>query len=662
MIPSSMRIFFTKNPPVTKTGKMIPSVWKKADILTDFFYSDTGEKNAINSSLQMLFDTENLYVAFSNTLPASFRSFPEKDPGIQGSAAEVFFATGKNFDQYLCVQHNEKGGFKTVINDRETVIPEIKNFFSLKEKKETCTIHSLFIIPLSLLHVDLSSRTPSIDFSAMYSHPDQMWQLSWANSHILSPDPHAGDNFYGTYLNMKYWEKAVFAKKSAPAKKISAKERMEKENRKSILYLDTAKTGRPYKNILGMNNSPRVKSAALAPLEKALFKKLAPARVRHHDAALNDCGYALIDVTRLFPLFQADHNDPQCYDFGPTDLYLRYVKECGIPIEFRFGESIEHSETTFRVAPPKDREKWVEICINILRHYMEGWANGMKLSITHASLWEEPDNKRLFSGSFDDEYLPLYRSFATALKKHFPEIKVGGPQAIRVDHLERFTAYCRKYDLPLDFLSTTSYSRIPEDFLCKAKRMRVFADHYGYKNIEIFFAEWHYRPRSWARSFLPEREKSENAAFSVSALMEMQQEVDMAYFYEWASYGFYGLYSDPHKPFMVYYALCFYTEFIRKKGRALLVNIPENAFGVKLLASREKTGKVNVLLSRFKSTVDSLEFHLPQEYKKCKMKMVTDSSPAGEKEISFRKKGKTIFSIPFPDRAFGVYLLEFDKE
>ena len=101
--------------------------------------------------------------------------------------------------------------------------------------------------------------------------------------------------------------------------------------------------------------------------------------------------------------------------------------------------------------------KWAEICVNILRHYNEGWAKGFHWNISYASLWEEPDNSSLFAGSFE-EFLELYRNFSLKIKKAFPDVKVGGPQAIASNTFRAFFSFCRTYSLPLDFAGTTNYT------------------------------------------------------------------------------------------------------------------------------------------------------------------------------------------------------------
>ena len=195
------------------------------------------------------------------------------------------------------------------------------------------------------------------------------------------------------------------------------------------------KTGGAIRNILGMCNSPTIRNVGRTETDKRLFKKLHPARVRHHDAVNENPGYEIVDVTRIFPLFHADENDPANYVFAPTDFYFQQIVDCGIPIELKFGERIEKGGQKFKVLPPSDPKKWAKICVNILRHYNEGWADGMRLGIRYVSIWEEPDNQALFVGPFE-QYLELYRETALALRRAFPEVKICGPNTMELKKLE----------------------------------------------------------------------------------------------------------------------------------------------------------------------------------------------------------------------------------
>ena len=649
------RIFFTGRKPVTPNGKRNTSVWKNADSFYDFFSLQEVETSSVKIKFSMMYDKQNLYIYSKYSMPDALRN-KETSTVTEKPQFQYLFILGKKQDnRILRIILREEGSCEVTVNGDPKEPADLKFSMSTQELRSGYKWESVLTIPFEILERKAPADGEILSFSAIHSCRNPDWEClrDW---NILTP-------LKTIYTNNDYWINGSFSEKAEIPASYSAAERLRDSYANAEITLDPEECASgPYKNILGMNNSPRISSALRVEKEKALFKKLGPARVRHHDAVLCDPGYALIDVSRIFPLFRADHNDPENYDFAPTDLYLGHVKDCGIPIEFRFGESIEHSGTTFRVNPPTDPQKWAEICVNILRHYLQGWHNGMKLDITHASLWEEPDGiYNLFTGPYE-KYLELYKCFATEVKKAFPDVKVGGPEAIALEKIDEFCAFCRKNDLPLDFLGKTAYNRrLPRDFSDQSVSMRDIARKHGYHNVEIFMSEWHMCPRSWKKNFFDDRETIENAAFSAASIMLMQDVTDMAYFYIWASAGFYGLFSDPDSPFKVYYALCLYTEFIRKNGNVLPVKMECEQPGNYYMASVDEKGTVHLLFARYISMTEQLKIQLPSGYRSCRMKTLSDESPAAEKIKEFKSDRKGSFVIPFPEKAYGVYLLEFAK-
>ena len=665
---SQFHIFAVKRMPFTPEGKSVASLWKKADSFCEPFSMTDVKKSPVKSTLSMLYDAENLYVHTMSSCPASLLCAPgEKeckkpsfqlclslDKGIP--SGERTFRIAVKGEPSLNKIQLQKGYLTQGGTCEDLQLPEVKIFSHSRESRSRFLWENNFVIPFSVLEREMPCSGESLNFTAFHHKTDSEWECIMNQAVFSLTD--------SIFSHGTSWLSGVFSEEELPVQCFSATGKIQALCRKEVITLcpeECKTTG--YKNILGINNSPRIKMSRIASnveKEQALFRQLGPARVRHHDAALCDPGFALIDVSRIFPLFRADHNDPENYDFAPTDLYLRYVAECGVPIEFRFGESIEHSERTFRVKPPADPEKWAQICVNILRHYKEGWHNGMKLDISYASVWEEPDGI-LLDGPYE-KYLEMYEHFAKAVKKEFPTLRIGGPQTISMERIKQFLAFCKEKNLPVDFIAKTAYARDPSDFSCYAKWMRSIAQKEGFKDLEIFFAEWHYSPRSFKRSFPEDCLTMANAAFSLAAILRMQGYVDMAYYYLWSSPGYYGLFCFIDAPYKVYYALCLYTEFIRKNGKALDVKLHGISQGTHFLASVTETGTVSLLLARFHSMTETLEVHLPSAYKKCRMKIVSDTSARGERVKHFRsKKDSGCFEISFEEGQHGAYLLEFER-
>ena len=69
--------------------------------------------------------------------------------------------------------------------------------------------------------------------------------------------------------------------------------------------------------------------------------------------------------------------------FHHTDKLITAAVECGAEIIYRFGESIDHTIYKRFARPPKDFEKFARICVQIIRHYNMGWANGFNYGIEY---------------------------------------------------------------------------------------------------------------------------------------------------------------------------------------------------------------------------------------------------------------------------------------
>ena len=150
--------------------------------------------------------------------------------------------------------------------------------------------------------------------------------------------------------------------------------------------------------------------------------------------------------------------------------------------------------------PPKDFAKWTNICIHIIRHYNEGWANGHHYNIKHWEIWNEPEenNIGMWVGT-QQQYFELYETAAKGIKAHDPSLKVGGSVVWMGSPLFRpFLAYCRDRKLPLDFVSWHSYPDKPQGLAGDAVTARRVFDQYGFKSTESRLTEWHPMWYKWA--------------------------------------------------------------------------------------------------------------------------------------------------------------------
>lgn len=307
---------------------------------------------------------------------------------------------------------------------------------------------------------------------------------------------------------------------------------------------------------------------------------------RTHDP--NWPGGREVDIHTIFPDFGADPGNPSSYLFAPTDDYILSLVDMEQEVMFRLGESIEHTRRKHWARRPPDPEKWAQICVGIVRHYNEGWADGFDLGIRYWEIWNEPDlGPAMWDGTFD-EYIDLYAAASRAIKSRFPDVKVGGPASVGIGvpqvegllhkPVEAFLDRCKAEGIPLDFLSWHCYMFFPGfqvDF-CKAIR-RILDEKYGMRGVELHLDEWNYagdglegilsgggeRLERFAKSVGDEAA----AAYAACFLIAMQDSpVDMTYFYSLDT-GCLGMFSPFGVPKKTYYSFLAFAELAEHPAR-----------------------------------------------------------------------------------------------
>ena len=296
---------------------------------------------------------------------------------------------------------------------------------------------------------------------------------------------------------------------------------------------------------------------------------------------LHDCGWPnpyVVDQHAVFPNPNADPTLPESYDFRLTDEYIDAVRKTGAEPIYRLGESIEHTTVKRYVHPPADMEKWAAICLGIIRHYNEGWANGFHHGIRYWEIWNEPENRPDMWTGTDEDYLRLYRTAALAIKKEFPSLRIGGPalgasgsfvdgQFVPTAFAAAFLAMCRQDEVPLNFFSWHCYTANPAELSSRSWAIRRLLDSYGFTQTENHLNEWNYLPgNTWEpvsksgtsaarQRFYLEMAGATGAAFVATSLVELQDTpVDLCNFYHGELGGF-GIFTEQGVPLKVYQAL-----------------------------------------------------------------------------------------------------------
>jgi xylan 1,4-beta-xylosidase len=328
-----------------------------------------------------------------------------------------------------------------------------------------------------------------------------------------------------------------------------------------------------------------------------------------------------VDIHTLFPDFGNDPSRPESYRFAATDDYLKSIVRVGSGIIYRLGESIEHTPRQYWVHPPADPEKWAAICVGVVRHFNEGWADGFQHNIRYWEIWNEPDVRPQMWTGTDEQFFRLYAATARAIKSRFPHLKVGGPAVggtgefregrfVEAAFAARFLDFCQSNTVPLDFFSWHRYTADPLDIPRRARAVREMLDRRGFTATESHFNEWNYLPREDWGPMLPkgagqgreawfaEMGGPKGAAFAATVLSLLQDcPVDVANYYTGEIQGF-GLFTFHGAPRKTYHAFKAFRALLETPSRVALP--PSKPDDITLLCGlAHARDKAQVLVSNF---------------------------------------------------------------
>ena len=318
--------------------------------------------------------------------------------------------------------------------------------------------------------------------------------------------------------------------------------------------VDLCRTQGKIKPMHAVNNGPVYKFAADQRITNIdHFREAGIPYARTHDAAFNATygGEHTVDITAVFPNFDADPYDPASYDFVLTDEYMKVMKLAGTEPFYRLGQKIEHQKKKYGTIPPKDFKKWAIICEHLIKHLNYGWADGHEMGIKYWEIWNEPDldpddspNKRCWGGT-KAEFFEFYHIAATHLKEKFPELKIGGPALSgKMDWAEDFLAQLKA---PLDFFSWHRYKADPHLIAQRMDETRALLDKYGFTQTESILNEWNYVTGwlgdDWINTLKAEK-GIKGAAFTAAVMCEGQKHpLDMLMYYDARPCGMNGLFK-----------------------------------------------------------------------------------------------------------------------
>ena len=291
---------------------------------------------------------------------------------------------------------------------------------------------------------------------------------------------------------------------------------------------------------------------------------------RTHDASeyIVYGGDHCVDISAVFPNFDADEDDPASYDFPVTDKYLDDMAAAGVEPFFRLGQRIEHAVRKYNIFAPRDFAKWARIAEHVILHCNEGWANGHKRGIKYWEIWNEADgdagredNPHTWGGT-PQQFYAFYETVAKHLKPRFPHLKIGGPAATgsRPKWCDEFLKYQHERGTPIDFFSWHCYAVDPAMFVKRARDYRAMMEKYGYGNAESILNEWNYAHGQAYHYSIMSLASQKGAAFLAAVMIACQAEpVDMLMYYDAKPDAhFNGVFDKvslmPAKPYYALYA------------------------------------------------------------------------------------------------------------
>lgn len=379
----------------------------------------------------------------------------------------------------------------------------------------------------------------------------------------------------------------------------------------NILTFDLTAETIPFKPMNAVNNGPihNWKRPRFSNLQSYKEAKIPYARTHDASFCANYGGEHTVDITAVFPDFDADPYSPDSYDFVCTDHYLRTIEAAGTGIFYRLGQKIEWGPKKYGTVPPKDFHKWAVICEHVIRHLTEGWADGHCYNIEYWEIWNEADGSEPYPvqdrptwGGSREEFFDFYEIAAKHLKGCFPHLKIGGPSLSgNFQWAEHFLTEMKKRSVPLDFFSWHSYLYQPEELKRRIFLVDDLLKKTGFADTESINDEWNYN-KGWLDPEFTDNFRvltsMKGAAFAMACMIVGQQSpLDMLMYYDARPSTYNGIFDFyTLEPLKTYYAIKWYSSFCQTNGE---IRTEDRADDIYTLCGRDASGKVQALVTYY---------------------------------------------------------------
>ena len=199
---------------------------------------------------------------------------------------------------------------------------------------------------------------------------------------------------------------------------------------------------------------------------KFIHDTLGIERVRFH-GIFNDDMHTMTTFKDLMPIPGAEkfseinfHNCGIAYDNVLAAGMKPFVELGFMPESLASGTEQLKFFYHGNITPPADYAAW-EAYIQAFIRYLQHRYGEEEVRTWFFEVWNEPDLQGMFFAGTRDDYFELYAHTARAIKAVDPAIRVGGPATSGSKWVASFTEYCRKNDVPVDFVSTHQYAGDP---------------------------------------------------------------------------------------------------------------------------------------------------------------------------------------------------------
>ncbi|MEJ8843659.1 glycoside hydrolase [Lacibacter sp. H375] len=387
------------------------------------------------------------------------------------------------------------------------------------------------------------------------------------------------------------------------------------------------------------------------------------------------CGFKYIRMHGLLTddmaVYTEDNKGNPVYNYMYVDALIDFLQSIGMKpfVELGFMPNALASgpQTIFwwkgNVTPPKDYEKWAALVRNLTQHFTEIYG-AEEVKTWYFEVWNEPNLTPGFWTGTQEEYFKLYKYAAHAVKSVNKEYRVGGPGTAGAAWEAETIEFCKKNNVPIDFVSTHSYG-VTQGFLDEYGQggtalskdpMSVSGDVLQSRNeiqtsskpnLELHYTEWSssYTPAD------PLHDSYHEAAYILEKLKQVGNSANsMSY---WV---FTDIFEEPgprHTPFHGGFGLltiqginkpAFYAyQFLNKLGHTELQNTDSRSW-----VTKNARGDVQMLLWDFTYTLpDSTNNQnyyikdLPAK-SKGKVKINLANVPAGKYTMEIYKCGYRI--------------------